>query len=69
VLLQPLQLTVAHRVYGTGEAVIGEMRRVESVGGWIKEGRVCSILAVSRAFGDWEFKVRAARWPAITAPS
>ncbi len=33
-----------------------EVERVESVGGWIADGRVCDILAVSRAFGDYEFK-------------
>lgn len=25
-------------------------------GGWVDDGRVCGILAVSRAFGDPEFK-------------
>ena len=33
-----------------------EIRRVESAGGWIGDGRVCDVLAVSRAFGDGEFK-------------
>lgn len=36
------------------------MARVKAAGGWIYDGRVCNILAVSRAFGDWEFKVRMA---------
>jgi hypothetical protein len=30
--------------------------RVEGVGGWIADGRVCDVIAVSRAFGDREFK-------------
>jgi hypothetical protein len=34
-----------------------EVKRVKSTGGWVYDGRVCNILAVSRAFGDWEFKV------------
>lgn len=34
-----------------------EIERVEAAGGWIVDGRVCNILAVSRAFGDPEFKV------------
>jgi hypothetical protein len=34
-----------------------EVNRVKSTGGWVYDGRVCNILAVSRAFGDWEFKV------------
>lgn len=33
-----------------------ETERVESVGGWVGDGRVCDVLAVSRAFGDREFK-------------
>ena len=27
-------------------------------GGWVSDCRVCDVLAVSRAFGDWEFKGR-----------
>ena len=33
-----------------------ETARVKATGAWIYDGRVCNILAVSRAFGDWEFK-------------
>lgn len=33
-----------------------ETARIESVGGWVKGGRVCDMLAVTRAFGDAEFK-------------
>lgn len=33
------------------------MERVESTGAWVIDGRVCNVLAVSRAFGDPEFKV------------
>ena len=50
-------LTKAHRLYGNGEGVFEEMDRVEASGAWIMDGRVCNILAVSRAFGDPEFKV------------
>ncbi len=50
-------LTAQHRVYGFGDHVLEEIERVESAGGWIVDGRVCNILAVSRAFGDPEFKV------------
>lgn len=31
-------------------------RRPQGVGGWVDDGRVCGVLAVSRAFGDAEFK-------------
>lgn len=53
-----VQLTSQHRVYGFGDHVIEEIERVEAAGGWIIDGRVCNVLAVSRAFGDPEFKVR-----------
>ena len=33
-----------------------EVARVQSVGGWIEDGRVCDVLAVSRSFGDAMFK-------------
>ncbi|KAF8071024.1 PPH1 [Scenedesmus sp. PABB004] len=49
-------LTSQHRVYGLGDHVLEEVERVEAAGGWIVDGRVCNVLAVSRAFGDPEFK-------------
>lgn len=51
-----LDLSTEHRVYGRGDAIASEVERVESVGGWVEDGRVCGILAVSRAFGDSDFK-------------
>ena len=51
-----MDLSTEHRVYGKGPSVVTEIERVEAVGGWIDDGRVCSILAVSRAFGDPDFK-------------
>ena len=39
-----------------GPEVRSETARVKATGAWIYDGRVCNILAVSRAFGDWEFK-------------
>ena len=53
---QALDLTTEHRVTGSGPTVEAEVHRVESVGGWIEDGRVCDIIAVSRAFGDAQFK-------------
>lgn len=44
------------RLYGSGDTVSSESHRVQEAGGWIDDGRVCDILAVSRAFGDREFK-------------
>ena len=44
------------RVFGKGPTVESETKRVTDAGGWVKDGRVCEVLAVSRAFGDWEFK-------------
>ncbi|GFR41583.1 hypothetical protein Agub_g2304, partial [Astrephomene gubernaculifera] len=49
-------LAHSHRVYGSGPDVAAEIERVKSVGGWVDDGRVCGVLAVSRAFGDWDFK-------------
>ena len=46
----------ACRLYGHGDTVSTESHRVKEAGGWIDDGRVCDILAVSRAFGDREFK-------------
>ena len=43
-------------MYGRSRIVDDEIARVESIGGWIADGRVCDILAVSRAFGDPQFK-------------
>ncbi len=37
-------------------APCAEMERVKAVGGWIEDGRVCDMIAVSRAFGDPDFK-------------
>ena len=44
------------RVMGDGKKVQAEVERVEGVGAWVADGRVCDVLAVSRAFGDTEFK-------------
>jgi protein phosphatase 1A len=55
---KPIALTTPHRVYGVGPEVDSEVDRVKASGGWVYDGRVCNVLAVSRAFGDWEFKVK-----------
>ena len=34
-----------------------EKKRIESLGGMVQFGRVGGLLAVSRAFGDFEYKV------------
>lgn len=33
-----------------------EKRRVQRAGGFVEEGRVNGIIAISRALGDWEYK-------------
>ena len=47
---------VTCRLYGKGAAVKAEVARVKAAGGWVSDGRVCDVLAVSRAFGDRQFK-------------
>jgi len=49
--------THAHTHTRTAKEIAPEVERVKASGGWVYDGRVCNILAVSRAFGDWEFKV------------
>lgn len=51
-----VDLSTEHRVYGRGPAVASETARVQAAGGWVDDGRVCGVLAVSRAFGDADFK-------------
>ncbi|KAK9825401.1 hypothetical protein WJX81_000526 [Elliptochloris bilobata] len=53
---QAVDLSTEHRVWGAGETVDAETARVQAAGGWVADGRVCDVLAVSRAFGDREFK-------------
>lgn len=47
-----VDLTTEHRVYGKSAAASAEGERVKAAGGWLDDGRVCGVLAVSRAFGD-----------------
>jgi protein phosphatase 1A len=51
-----IDLSTEHRVWGKGGVVAAEIDRVVAAGGWIDDGRVCGVLAVSRAFGDPDFK-------------
>lgn len=54
-----LVLITFWRLFSTvlqGPTIKSEIERVKSAGGWVEDGRVCGLLAVSRAFGDWELK-------------
>lgn len=51
-----IDLTYEHRLYGKTKTAIAEIKRVKSTGAWVSDGRVMGVLAVSRAFGDIEFK-------------
>eukprot|EP00238_Polyblepharides_amylifera_P012462 CAMPEP_0196582374 /NCGR_PEP_ID=MMETSP1081-20130531/38693_1 /TAXON_ID=36882 /ORGANISM="Pyramimonas amylifera, Strain CCMP720" /LENGTH=334 /DNA_ID=CAMNT_0041902917 /DNA_START=300 /DNA_END=1304 /DNA_ORIENTATION=- len=51
-----VDLSAEHRPYGKNATSVREVERIRDAGGWITDGRVMGILAVSRAFGDNEFK-------------
>lgn len=51
-----MDLSSEHRPYGKSAISVREIDRITAAGGWINDGRVLGILAVSRAFGDMEFK-------------
>ncbi len=43
-----IDLSTEHRVWGKSATVLAEIERIEAVGGWVDDGRVCGVLAVSR---------------------
>lgn len=45
-----------HRLSEKTDTGKAEIERVRAAGGWVEDERVCDILAVSRAFGDPDFK-------------
>lgn len=53
---KPIDLSVDHRPSSSSKCGRSEMKRINDAGGWISQSRVCGILAVTRAFGDYEFK-------------
>lgn len=44
------------RLVGKTKEVEAEVKRVQESGAWVEDGRICGVIAVSRAFGDWEWK-------------
>ena len=50
------ELSADHRPVGSNKVGRQELDRIVRAGAWSVGGRVCGILAVSRAFGDYEFK-------------
>ena len=53
---KPISLTEEHRPTPRTKSGRNEIERIAMAGGWVTQERVCGILAVSRAFGDYEFK-------------
>lgn len=53
---KPIDLSAEHRPTTATTCGRGEIKRVNTAGGWVSQSRVCGILAVTRAFGDYEFK-------------
>lgn len=51
-----VDLSSEHRPYGRDQTAKEEAARIEKTGAWLRDGRVMGILAVTRAFGDIEFK-------------
>eukprot|EP00850_Spirogloea_muscicola_P014499 SM000104S09369 [mRNA] locus=s104:396623:398815:- [translate_table: standard] len=61
------ELVDDHRPTGGSDAGVAEAARVKDAGGWVSGGRVCGSLAVSRAFGDVEYKAHHRRSQAMKA--
>ncbi|CAL52313.1 Protein phosphatase 2C [Ostreococcus tauri] len=53
---KPIELSVDHRPTTLTTSGRGEIKRVVEAGGWVSQSRVCGVLAVTRALGDYEFK-------------
>ena len=53
---KPIDLSDDHRPVSLSASGRSEIKRVNESGAWISQSRVCGRLAVSRAFGDYEFK-------------
>lgn len=52
------ELSRDHRPHGESPEAKAEVKRIEKAGGWVSQGRVCGVIAVSRAFGNVNFKTR-----------
>ena len=53
---KPVDISADHRPTTSSSCGRCEIKRINQAGGWISQSRVCGILAVTRAFGDYEFK-------------
>ncbi|CAI5533045.1 unnamed protein product [Closterium sp. Naga37s-1] len=47
-----------HKPSGDSGKAQAEIKRINKAGGWVSQGRVCGVIAVSRAFGNVAFKTR-----------